>query len=100
MGETPLIQNTEEEVEPHFVCFAGLDGELAMFDGDRTSGPLVFNIPLEIEGLIPDRARDAVVGYLNMHAGENRDFSTLLALVDSEIETRKIAAGGKMAIAA
>jgi hypothetical protein len=82
MGETSLVEDTEEDVEPHFVCFAGLDGQLAIFDGDRTPGPLVLDIPLGIEGSIPDRARDAVVSYLDMHAGENRDFSTLLALVD------------------
>jgi hypothetical protein len=53
MGDTSLVENTKEDVEPHFVCFAGLNGQLAMFDGDRTFGPLVFNIPLGIEGLIP-----------------------------------------------
>jgi hypothetical protein len=38
MGETSLLEDSGEDVEPHFVCFAGVDGQLGMLDGDRTSG--------------------------------------------------------------
>jgi hypothetical protein len=60
MGYTSLVEDPEADVEPHFVCFAGLNGQLAMFDGDRTSGPLVLHIALGVGGLIPDQAKDAV----------------------------------------
>lgn len=89
MGDTSLVEDTEEDVEPHFVCFAGLDGQLVMFDGDVASGPSILRVPLEVGGLIPDRARQEVMKHLELHAGENRDFSTLLALVDSAIESPK-----------
>lgn len=88
MGYTPLAEDPEADVEPHFVCFAGLDGQLAMFDGDKTTGPVVFDIPLGTGGSIPDQARDAVMGHLQMNAGENRDFSTMLALVGGAIGHR------------
>jgi hypothetical protein len=90
MGYTSLVEDPEADVEPHFVCFAGLNGQLAMFDGDRTSGPLVLHIALGVGGLIPDQAKDAVMDHLNMYAGENRDFSTLLALVDNAIGNAQI----------
>jgi hypothetical protein len=90
MGYSSLVEDPEADVEPHFVCFAGLDGQLAMFDGDRTSGPLVLHIPLGVGGLIPDQAKHAVMDHLNMYAGENRDFSTLLALVDNAIGNTQI----------
>jgi hypothetical protein len=90
MGYTSLEEDPEADVEPHFVCFAGLNGQLAMFDGDRTSGPLVLHIALGVGGLIPDQAKDAVMDHLNMYAGENRDFSTLLALVDNAIGNAQI----------
>ena len=39
MGVTPLLEDDGEDVEPHFVCFAAMRGNLGFFDGDRTHGP-------------------------------------------------------------
>jgi hypothetical protein len=39
LGVTPLLEDDGEDVEPHFVCFTGLRGNLGLFDGDRAPGP-------------------------------------------------------------
>jgi ubiquitin carboxyl-terminal hydrolase L3 len=84
IGFTLPPESAEEDVDPHFVCFAGMRGNLAMFDGDRTSGPKDLNIRLDSEGLVPDQALYAVRRYLSEHADEGRrDFSSLLALVNA-----------------
>ena len=85
MGFTPL-QDAEEDVEAHFVCFARLRGNLGIFDGDRTSGPEDLNIKLEPRGLVPDQALRAVERHLGVYGNkERRDYSALLALVNTAI---------------
>lgn len=86
LGHTPLLEDVQEEVEPHFVCFAGLHGNLGLFDGDRMPGPKDLGIKLDVNGLISNQALKAVQRHLDTHSGDNRDFSTLLALVDTAIE--------------
>jgi ubiquitin carboxyl-terminal hydrolase L3 len=84
MGFTSPPENAEEDVDPHFVCFAGMSGNLAVFDGDRTSGPKDLNIRLDSGGLVPDQALYAVRRHLTEHADEERrDFASLLALVNT-----------------
>lgn len=85
MGHTPALEDNGEDVEPHFVCFAGMSGMLALFDGDAPSGPEGLEIPLEADGLMPGQALDAVAKYLEQYAHESRrDISSLLALVFRE----------------
>jgi ubiquitin carboxyl-terminal hydrolase L3 len=86
MGLTLPSEDAEEDVEPHFVCFAGISGNLAMFDGDGMSGPEDLNVRLEFKGLMPDQALDAVKNHLEKHAHEERRYiCTLLALVNTAI---------------
>lgn len=85
-GFTSPPEDAEVDVEPHFVCFAGFGGKLAMFDGDGPTGPQSLDVRLEPKGLIPDQALYAVRRHLEKFADEQRrDFSTLLALVDTII---------------
>jgi hypothetical protein len=85
-GITTALQDAEEDVEPHFVCFTGFSGNLAMFDGDGIPGPEILDVRLESNGLVPDQALCAVGKHLEKFADErSRDFSTLLALIDTTI---------------
>lgn len=85
-GLTSPPEDAEEDVEPHFVCFADFGGYLAMFDGDGQTGPQGLDVRLSFKGLIPDQALCAVRKHLEIFADERRrDFSTLLALVDTTI---------------
>ena len=77
-------EDAEEDVEPHFVCFTGFGGKLAMFDGDGPTGPQSLDVRLEPKGLIPAQTLYAVRRHLEKFADERRrDFSILLALVDT-----------------
>lgn len=85
MGDTPVLEDSEEDVEPHFVCFAAMSGKLALFDSDTTSGPEDLGIQFEADGLMPGQALRAVTEYLEKYAHEDRrDISSLLALVFDE----------------
>lgn len=82
LGDSTPPENAEADVEPHFVCFTGMSGWLAMFDSDSTSGPEGLDVQLSPSGMLPDLALHAVTKHLMSHAHEDRHhLSSLLALV-------------------
>lgn len=84
-GDTSLLEDAEEDVEYHYVCFAGRHGKLAMFDSDSSSGPKDLDMELGPQGLIPNGIFEAVKQHLETYGGERRDFSVLLAFVNNTI---------------
>lgn len=80
-GITSAPEDVEEDVEPHYVCFAALGENLGLFDGDRPPGLWDLDIKFEDQGLLPQKALGAVKEHLETHASEKRDYSTLLAFV-------------------
>ena len=85
MGETQPLQNAEDEVKPHFVCFAGMHGYLGLFDGDREDGLRKSPIKLNGSTIATGQASMAVNFHLEANASDHRDFSTLLALVHGSV---------------